>query len=532
MKTELTKAFTWLWLCLLSLIAIPSCSSRPHIDSRLIEAEHIVNAHPDSALQMVRGFSSRNSVDSAYALYLAARAKDKLHIRDVDVDSLQEAVDYLETLPLADEEKALMHYYTGINYYRKDSLRRSVQEYYKCLDYQTDTCTKLGYKTYEYLGECFYEGHLYKEALEYYKTAASVATRLNDTLGMCILEDYVAFTHFILEDYDSAVAYCNHSIQLSEARSDSLHLATSYNTKAAILDHLGRVEEALRYTNKAFSFYPKSKEVPMAFYITKCDIWIHMNRWDSVEVCLRHWQDYKENQRTLRDLYERYYRKSKQDSVSAVQILYADSVMHYQEQYSKDLKQVSPILQRLHDSYQTARQQHSQAQADIYPYIIGVVCVLFFLVAGGYLYMKSSRNKVPKNQTDETEINLLQQEPQIIQPDDLPLLLQQAKNKLLTHPDFIDLSSQNNYSASAISKEDFKKMNAAILTSFSDVNVLMRKKYPSLGDSNQFYCFLLYLGYKTQMISTLMECTENAIYQRKHRVSSQLDQKDAQMFFC
>jgi hypothetical protein len=68
MKTELTKAFAWLWLCLLSLIAIPSCSSRPHIDSRLIEAEHIVNAHPDSALQMVRGFSPRTSVDSAYAL--------------------------------------------------------------------------------------------------------------------------------------------------------------------------------------------------------------------------------------------------------------------------------------------------------------------------------------------------------------------------------------------------------------------------------------------------------------------------------
>jgi tetratricopeptide (TPR) repeat protein len=166
-----------------------------------------VNAHPDSALQMLRGVRPRNSVDSAYALYLAARAKDKLHIRDVDVDSLQVAVDYLEILPLADEEKALMHYYTGINYYRKDSLRRSVQEYYKCLDYQTDTCTRIGYKTYENLGDCFLAGSLFKEALEYYLIALSIATSLNDSLGMCIMDDDVAFIYCVLNQYDSALVY-------------------------------------------------------------------------------------------------------------------------------------------------------------------------------------------------------------------------------------------------------------------------------------------------------------------------------------
>jgi tetratricopeptide (TPR) repeat protein len=518
MKTELTKAFVWLWLCLLSLIAIPSCSSRPHIDSRLIEAEHIMNAHPDSALQMVRGVRPRTSVDSAYALYLAARAKDKLHIRDVDVDSLQEAVDFLETLPLADEEKALMHYYTGINYYRKDSLRRSVQEYYKCLDYQTDTCTKLGYKTYEYLGECFYEGHLYKEALEYYKTAASVATRLNDSLGMCILEDYVAFTHFILEDYDSAVAYCNHSIQLSEARSDSLHLATSYNTKAAILDHLGRVEEALQYTNKAFSFYPKSKEVPMAFYITKCDIWIHMNRWDSVEVCLRHWQDYKENQRTLRDLYERYYRKSKQDSVSAIQILYADSVMHYQEQYSKDLKQVSPLLQRLHDSYQVARQQRSQSQADTHLYIIGALVVLL-LMFGIYYYRHTHAARTaeasPTAPGQITREQLREAESQMFAPcaeADLLKSLQQKSDLTITQEQ-----------RQALMQHLMKVLTPTIQT--------LQQEYPKLNSEHSLICLLSYYGFATGACAALFNSNDSAVRQRKYRLKSILTEADFQFFF-
>jgi tetratricopeptide (TPR) repeat protein len=472
-------------------------------------------------------------VDSAYALYLTARAKDKLHIRDVDVDSLQVAVDYLETLPLADEEKALMHYYTGINYYRKDSLRRSVQEYYKCLDYQTDTCTRIGRKTYENLGDCFFAGSLFKEALEYYKISALIATALNDSLGMCIMDEDVAFTYCVLDQYDSALVYSNRSIQITTARNDSLDLAVDYNTRSVILDELGHFEEALEYNNKAFSTYPKAETIQLSFYITRCDICLHLNMWDSVDVCLRKWQECKENRKTLYYLYNRVYLKSKQDSLNAFQILYADSAMYYQELERKETEVLNQELLKVYDTYQAKRIHHTQLQTAPTPYVIGVL-VVFFMGAGLYFYIRSSKNKVQETKTDILVLNesTLQQNVQIMESDDLSMLLQQAKTKLFSHPDFIDLRSQNNYSASAIPKEDLKKMNAAILASFSQVNVMLRKKYPSLSDANQFYCILLYLGYKTHIICALMECSENAIYQRKHRVTSQLEQKDAQIFFC
>jgi tetratricopeptide (TPR) repeat protein len=518
MKTELTKAFAWLWLCLLSLIAIPSCSSRPHIDSRLIEAEHIMNAHPDSALQMVRGVRPRNSVDSAYALYLAARAKDKLHIRDVDVDSLQEAVDYLETLPLADEEKALMHYYTGINYYRKDSLRRSVQEYYKCLDYQTDTCTRIGYKTYENLGDCFLAGSLFKEALEYYLTALSIATSLNDSLGMCIMDDDVAFIYCVLNQYDSALVYSNRSIQITTARNDSLDLAVDYNTMAVILYKTGNSEEALRYNNKAFSTYPKAEEIQLPFYITRCNILTHLQMWDSVDVCLRFWQEYTGSKKHLDSLYERYYQRSKQDSINPNLPLYADSAMFYQSQRQNQRQISNQELLKVYDSYQAARQQRSQSQADTHLYIIGALVVLL-LMSGIYYYRHtltartaeaspSAPGRIPREQLREAESQMFAP---CAEADLLKSLQQKA-----------DLT---------ITQEQRQVLMQHLMKVLTPTIQTLQQEYPKLNSEHCLICLLSYYGFATGACAALFNSNDSAVRQRKYRLKSILTEADFLFFF-
>jgi tetratricopeptide (TPR) repeat protein len=517
MKTELTKAFAWLWLCLLSLIAIPSCSSRPHIDSRLIEAEHIMNAHPDSALQMVRGVRPRNSVDSAYALYLAARAKDKLHIRDVDVDSLQEAVDYLETLPLADEEKALMHYYTGINYYRKDSLRRSVQEYYKCLDYQTDTCTRIGRKTYENLGDCFFAGSLFKEAVAYYLTALTIVTSLNDSLGMSVLNEETAFTYCVLDQYDSALMYSNQSILINEARADSLHLSISYHTRAVILDAMGKSEEALLYSNKAFATNPQ-EDAQLSFYIARCDIWMHLNMWDSVDVCLRHWQEYSTNKKHLDSLYERYYQRSKQDSINPNLPLYADSAMFYQSQRQNQRRISNQELLKVYDNYQAARQQRSQAQADPHLYIIGVLVVLL-MISGIYYYHHTHTAKAAE--TSPSAPGLITQEQ-----------LRAAESQMFAPCVEADLlKSLQQKSDLTITQEQRQALMQHLMKVLTPIIQTLQQEYPKLNSEHCLICLLSYYGFATGACAVLSNSNDSAVRQRKYRLKSILTEADFLFFF-
>jgi hypothetical protein len=518
MKTELTKAFTWLWLCLLSLIPIPSCSSRPHIDSRLIEAEHIINAHPDSALQMVRGVWPRNSVDSAYALYLTARAKDKLHIRDVDVDSLQEAVDYLETLPLADEEKALMHYYTGINQYNQDSIYRGVQEFYKSIGYQSDSHSRIGYLSNYYLAECFYSGYLFKESLDYSRRALEAATSINNAYGQCMVNDLMAITSYMLNDFDSATYYASTAIEIAQTQSYTQRLAISYNTMGTIQDAKGNHSEALEYSNQALALYPKA-DYPLSFYATRCDIWRNLGVWDSVNVYLRRWQECVRNANSLAYIYDRFYQMGKLATFDTCQIVqYADSALYYHGQESEFVKAANWQLRELHDSYQAARQQRSQSQADTHLYIIGALVVLL-LMSAIYYYHHTHTAKADETSPSApgriTREQLREAESQMFAPCAEADLLKSLQQKA-------DLT---------ITQEQRQVLMQHLMKVLTPTIQTLQQEYPKLNSEHCLICLLSYYGFATGACAALFNSNDSAVRQRKYRLKSILTEADFLFFF-
>jgi hypothetical protein len=284
------------------------------------------------------------------------------------------------------------------------------------------------------------------------------------------------------------------------------------------LDELGHFEEALEYNNKAFSTYPKAEPIQLSFYITRCDICLHLNMWDSVDVCLRKWQECKENRKTLYYLYNRVYQKSKQDSLNAFQILYADSAMYYQELERKETEVLNQELLKVYDTRQAARQQRSQAQADPHLYIIGVLVVLL-MISGIYYYHHTHTAKAAETSPSApgriTREQLREAESQMFAPCVEADLLKSLQRKA-------DLT---------ITQEQRQALMQHLMKVLTPIIQTLQQEYPKLNSEHCLICLLSYYGFATGACAALFNSNDSAVRQRKYRLKSILTEADFGFFF-
>jgi hypothetical protein len=280
---------------------------------------------------------------------------------------------------------------------------------------------------------------------------------------------------------------------------------------------MGKSEEALLYSNKAFATNPQ-EDAQLSFYIARCDIWMHLNMWDSVDVCLRHWQEYSTNKKHLDSLYERYYQRSKQDSINPNLPLYADSAMFYQSQRQNQRRISNQELLKVYDNYQAARQQRSQAQADPHLYIIGVLVVLL-LISGIYYYHHTHTAKAAETSPSApgriTREQLREAESQMFAPCAEADLLKSLQRKS-------DLT---------ITQEQRQALMQHLMKVLAPIIQTLQQEYPKLNSEHCLICLLSYYGFATGACAALFNSNDSAVRQRKYRLKSILTEADFGFFF-
>jgi hypothetical protein len=287
---------------------------------------------------------------------------------------------------------------------------------------------------------------------------------------------------------------------------------------AVILYKTGNSEEALRYNNKAFSTYPKAEEIQLPFYITRCNILTHLQMWDSVDVCLRFWQEYTGSKKHLDSLYERYYQRSKQDSINPNLPLYADSAMFYQSQRQNQRQISNQELLKVYDSYQAARQQRSQSQADTHLYIIGALVVLL-LMFGIYYYRHTLTARTaeasPSAPGRITREQLREAESQMFAPCAEADLLKSLQQKA-------DLT---------ITQEQRQVLMQHLMKVLTPIIQTLQQEYPKLNSEHCLICLLSYYGFAMGACAALFNSNDSAVRQRKYRLKSILTEADFLFFF-
>lgn len=135
-KTNRYQTIICIMLTVLVSIVI-SCSGNSAIDSKLTDAEEVMNQFPDSALTILRGIDTstlKSKAEQARYSLLMSQTLDKNYIDTTTFDILQPAIDYFLRKGSADE-KLRTYYYQGRIYQNRENNDSAMQSFMRGREY-------------------------------------------------------------------------------------------------------------------------------------------------------------------------------------------------------------------------------------------------------------------------------------------------------------------------------------------------------------------------------------------------------------
>ena len=195
---------------LILLTSLSACqrSSYPHT---MQQAESVMNAHPDSALQLLQSMADSFTIlpEEAQMYYhlLTIQAKDKQYITHTSDSLINSIVSFYEDY--GDKERLMMAYfYQGSVYRDMNDAPRALKAFHQAIDAgkETKNLTLLG-QTYGQMGTLFSYQDLYDEALASTKKALNIYMIQKDSIRFPYLNRDIARIFNAQGERDSALLY-------------------------------------------------------------------------------------------------------------------------------------------------------------------------------------------------------------------------------------------------------------------------------------------------------------------------------------
>lgn len=171
-------------LCFIGILSAASCSRHQDVNALLVHADSVMEAHPDSALNMLQniGYKALSTQEEhAYYALLLTQARDKNYIVQTDDSLIRTAVHYYDSIgDISMQAKA--HYYKGSVHRDANRCGEAIHEYLTAIQFaeKTDNKKLLGL-SYNQAGYLYYLQDLLEEADSIYQQAEKMAIQLNDT---------------------------------------------------------------------------------------------------------------------------------------------------------------------------------------------------------------------------------------------------------------------------------------------------------------------------------------------------------------
>lgn len=332
----------------IALIAIltallTACTETTGYNTTLVQADSLMNLHPDSALNMLESISTdslKTKADRAYHALLLTQARDKNYIVQTDDSLIQVAVRYYDTHENAPLQ-ARAYYCWGSLYRDRNGYSQAIDKYTIALSHINGRSENAELKAslYSNLGYLYYTQGLSTEADSIYQRAELLAKSQKDTASLCYTLSQRGMIS--LEQgktyYPKAEQQMQQALSIGKAFSDSTILVPIYHSLSMLYSLMPKPGQALLYARLNYSGLKDTQHCYRTFLLLGNAYFIN-GQYDSAGIFL---------QKILKA--ERYYDTK------------ADACMRLSEiaQKKRDME-TSILLERKRTMYQDSAQINQQ----------------------------------------------------------------------------------------------------------------------------------------------------------------------------
>ena len=248
----------------IALIAIltallTACTETTGYNTTLVQADSLMNLHPDSALNMLESISTdslKTKADRAYHALLLTQARDKNYIVQTDDSLIQVAVRYYDTHENAPLQ-ARAYYCWGSLYSDRNDYSQAIDKYTIALSHINGRSENAELKAslYSNLGYLYYTQGLSTEADSIYQRAELLAKSQKDTASLCYTLSQRGMIS--LEQgktyYPKAEQQMQQALSIGKAFSDSTILVPIYHSLSMLYSLMPKPGQALLYARLNYS---------------------------------------------------------------------------------------------------------------------------------------------------------------------------------------------------------------------------------------------------------------------------------------
>ena len=394
----------------IALIAIltallTACTETTGYNTTLVQADSLMNLHPDSALNMLESISTdslKTKADRAYHALLLTQARDKNYIVQTDDSLIQVAVRYYDTHENAPLQ-ARAYYCWGSLYRDRNDYSQAIDKYTIALSHINGRSENAELKAslYSNLGYLYYTQGLSTEADSIYQRAELLAKSQKDTASLCYTLSQRGMIS--LEQgktyYPKAEQQMQQALSIGKAFSDSTILVPIYHSLSMLYSLMPKPGQALLYARLNYSGLKDTQHCYRTFLLLGNAYFIN-GQYDSAGIFL---------QKILKA--ERYYDTK------------ADACMRLSEiAQKKGDMETSILLERKRTMYQDSAQINQQGHDSLNPviahernnsntiskrgtYILCTVSTIFLAISFVcifYFRKKHLQHKAEKKEWEET----------------------------------------------------------------------------------------------------------------------------------
>lgn len=561
---------------LIMLFGLAYACDRKGVDvPELLQADSLMEEHPDSALVILKGLTDTKKFSSeskAFYCLLLTEAKDKTFAVHESDSLIHMAVDYYEhTDDLLHKAKAWF-YWGRVN---QDLLRpkKALNCYLKALPYaEKGKHYKLLGLTYNFSGNVYRKLEVYDKALQYFKSACDNFELAKDTMNLPYGIRNVGRAYILMEKFDSTFIYYNKALKLAELYGLDDTKATILNDIGTLHRTLGNYELAIK--NIQSSIPLKKPNERYTSYLSLGRLYFELNRLDSANTYL----DLAEQGKSIYVKEGAYRYKYKLN----VAIGDYKKAISYNEKYqvAKDLvdetnqKEKILMLTYQYEQREIENQMEQRATQERLIYL----CLIFVLLAvttfGFYLYIRYrwSNEQVlrlkEKRIQQEKELRLqsleqIESNKQLIESNKQKLIskeldLQMAQRALLVYNtnllkaenelislrraelEFrdklfaqtelyeqircagVDLRKKD-VQSQPFHPKDFPSLISKLDELYDGFTERLKSTYPKLKERDIEICCLVKAGAKTGNIAFIISMTPNAVTKKKRQILEKME---------
>lgn len=547
-----------------------ACSSRERTETSFLQAESLLEEHPDSALQLLQTLPALQELshkESARYALLLARATDKCEKSLLPCDSLLNlALNYYDN---DEKERAVALLYKGRLEIEINSTKEAIAHLQEALTILKNYPKEIEIKrhTLSSLGNTYYRTSFFEESIKAYQELYKYC--ITDKDKYIALNDISSY-YCMTDNKDSTITTQHKALEYAIASKDSSMIAISKLNLSVYYDEFEELDSALYHAYSALQWFPSGK-VPGNLYSHLGTLLFE--KGDNPDSAIYYLNKNIENTTditgkaaALLSLYDIEKEQGNYKAASAyleehVEIL--DS-MYSTEQYSELQQLINKYNIKIHIREEQIKEQHRL----LLIITLFIFCCLLIILFYQYhinkrkriqlIYqqnLKQTQYKLSSMQTiiedNQSIISLLQEEQRNLKQDQANKIdeiqerestierLRQEKhelrNWLFTQSDIykriIALSKQkvsDKKAMKVLTNAELKKLQKIIFEIYADYISYLQKKYPKLTEEDILY---LCLNEAKLQPLTIALCfgynNTHPINQRKLRIKERM--KDEEM---